>query len=149
MKSRHLNCRSFLSSSWELTEWDRRTGFFWLMSGWITRNRWWVKHTTKQPGINGSYPTLWPILLISLLLHAASCMFNVHDVCMFRISDKSLNTDQQIFGDSFPRMFMHWFPYARYVHEEIKISLKNTETRKDHHLFGFHWGQHTFGLKHP
>ena len=72
------------------------------MSGWITRNRWWVKHTTKQPGINWSYPTLWPIVLISLLLHAAPCMFNVHNVCSFRISDKTLS--QKIFRDSFPRI---------------------------------------------
>ena len=27
------------------------------------------------------------------------------------------------------------------------VFLKNTETRKDHHLFGFHSGQRTFGLE--
>ena len=103
------------------------------MSGWIIQNRWWVTHTAKQPGINWSYPTvLWPILLISLLLHAASCKFNVHDVCMFHISDKSLNTDQLIFHDSFPHIFMYmlWLPYVQYVHKEIRVFLRKYINKK-------------------
>ena len=115
------------------------------MSGWITRNRWWVKHTTKQPGINWSYPTLWPIVLISLLLHAAPCMFNVHNVCSFRISDKTLS--QKIFRDSFPHIGHELTSLCtRCWRENRALRLKITEARKHRHPFGFHWGSATFGF---